>query len=139
MNASIAAMTNDDIGPVIQLWSQTDGVGLNESDTPENLQAYLARNAGLSLVARDGDTLIAAVLCGHDGRRGFLNHLAVVPAYRGRGYGRLLVESCLRSLQATGVLKCNIYVYADNEEGKRFWRKMGWSIRGDLQVMQKLT
>lgn len=132
-------MTNDDIGPVIQLWSQTDGVGLNESDTPENLQAYLARNAGLSLVARDGDTLIAAVLCGHDGRRGFLNHLAVVPAYRGRGYGRLLVESCLRSLQATGVLKCNIYVYADNEEGKRFWRKMGWSIRGDLQVMQKLT
>ena len=116
-----------------------DGVGLNESDTIEKLLAYLDRNPNLSLVARDGFRLIGAVLCGHDGRRGYLHHLAVDTAHRGRGIGRQMVESCLSSLTGLGILKCNIFLYVDNDTGQRFWDRCGWSARRDLQVLQLVT
>jgi putative acetyltransferase len=131
-------MTADDLDTVVALWSTTEGVGLNESDSPERLRAYLNRNPGLSLVVRDGEQVIGAVLCGHDGRRGYLNHLAVRPEYRQCGLGRQMVETCLASLRHLGISKCNIFLYADNELGERFWKRCGWSHRSDLQVMQRV-
>ena len=102
MDITVSAMTACDLDAVLALWGQTSGVGLNESDTPDRLRAYLDRNPGLSLIVRDGTRLVGAVLCGHDGRRGFLNHLAVLPEYRGRGLGRQMVETCLTALAALG-------------------------------------
>jgi ribosomal protein S18 acetylase RimI-like enzyme len=136
---SYSPMTASDIESVLELWRQTDGVGLNESDTPEKLLAYLDRNPNLSLIARDGSRLIGAVLSGHDGRRGYLHHLAVVAAHRGRGVGRKMVETCLSSLSGLGILKCNIFLYVDNDAGQRFWDRCGWSARRDLQVLQRIT
>ncbi len=137
MSAVIAPLTEQDLDAVLALWSQTDGVGLNESDTLEHLRSYLNRNPGLSLVVRDGERIVGAVLCGHDGRRGYLNHLAIQPEYRNRGLGRQLVDTCLASLSSVGILKCNIFLYTNNELGARFWRRGGWSQRTDLQVMQR--
>lgn len=116
-----------------------EGVGLNESDTPDQLKLYLNRNPGLSLVVRDNESLIGAVLCGHDGRRGYLHHLAVIPEYRKRGLGRQLIATCLALLREIGISKCNIFLYANNELGERFWTNCGWSKRYDLQVMQRPT
>ena len=139
INVAVSAMTAHDLDAVLALWSQTNGVGLNESDTPDQLRAYLDRNPGLSLIARDGTRLVGAVLCGHDGRRGYLNHLAVLPEYRGRGLGRQMVETCLGTLAALGILKCNIFLYADNEPGEQFWSRCGWAARSDLKVLQRKT
>ncbi len=139
MDIAVSAMTAHDLDAVLALWGQTSGVGLNESDTPDQLRAYLDRNPGLSLIARDGTWLIAAVLCGHDGRRGYLNHLAVLPEYRGCGMGRQMVEKCLEALAALGILKCNIFLYADNEPGEQFWGRCGWMARNDLKVLQRMT
>jgi putative acetyltransferase len=136
---TISAMTACDLEAVLDLWGQMQGVGLNESDTPAQLRAYLDRNPGLSLIARDGTRLVGAVLCGHDGRRGYLNHLAVLPEYRGRGLGRQMVERCLGALGAMGILKCNIFLYADNQPGERFWNRCGWMARNDLKVLQQKT
>lgn len=129
-------MTEADLPDVLALWAKTPGVGLNESDTPEQLRAFLLRNPGLSQVVRDASHLVGAVLCGHDGRRGYLHHLAVIPEYRRNNLGREMVESCLRSLGAIGILKCNIFLYADNALGEQFWKKCGWAKRGDLQILQ---
>ena len=139
INVAVSAMTARDLEAVLALWGQTEGVGLNESDTPDQLRAYLDRNPGLSLIARDGTRLVGAVLCGHDGRRGYLNHLAVLPEYRGRGLGRQMVETCLAALAAMGILKCNIFLYADNEPGEQFWNRCGWTARSDLKVLQRKT
>ncbi len=127
-----------DYDAVRQLWEQTEGMRLNESDTREAIALFLDRNPELSLVitAPTGG-IIGAVLCGHDGRRGYLHHLAVDRAERGQGLGRLLVNECLRRLRAQGIPKCNIYLFATNEAGRSFWLHEGWAVRDDLVVMQR--
>jgi ribosomal protein S18 acetylase RimI-like enzyme len=78
-------------------------------------------------------------MCGHDGRRGFLYHLAVLPEYRRHGLGTQLVERCLAALAAQGILKCNGLVYVDNDDGQEFWRRGGWFHRSDLILFQRPT
>jgi putative acetyltransferase len=139
MSRAIRPMTIADFAAVLRLWQQSDGVGLNESDGREPIAAYLARNPGLSRVAFDGPEIVGAVLCGHDGRRGCLHHLAVAKSHRKRGLGKALVDACLAGLAQTGIPKCNIFLYAENTEGEAFWKHNGWIKRTDLQVMQKAT
>ncbi len=129
-------MTASDCEDVLAFWRDMPGVGLSEGDTPDELAAYLERNPGLSLVVRREGRVFAAVLCGHDGRRGYLHHLAVAADARGQGLGKLLVDRCLAKLGALGIAKCSLFVYADNEDGSRFWAKNGWYDRTDLKVMQ---
>jgi putative acetyltransferase len=88
-----------DLDDAVELWSQSDGVGLNESDTRDALLRFLARNPGLSAVAIAGAELVGAILCGHDGRRGTIHHLAVAPAYRRNGVGSELLDYCLSRLR----------------------------------------
>jgi ribosomal protein S18 acetylase RimI-like enzyme len=130
-------MTLADYDEVLHLWQNAKGMGLNESDTRAAICSYLKRNRGMSFVARDGKLIVGAVLCGHDGRRGYLHHLAVAPSHRRKGWGTKLVGRCLAELKRLGILKCNIFLYADNVRGERFWRSNGWKKRSDLRLVQK--
>jgi ribosomal protein S18 acetylase RimI-like enzyme len=65
-------------------------------------------------------------LCGHEGRRGILRHLAVRPDYRNRGVGRALVNACLAAMHAEGIAACNVFVMDDNPAGMRFWEHIGF-------------
>jgi putative acetyltransferase len=125
-----------DCAAVIALWRRTEGVGLNESDTRRAITAFLRRNPRLSFVAEQGGRIIGAVLCGHDGRRGYLHHLAVSKRHRRRGIGRLLVNACLAKLRQAGIQKCNIFIFANNAAGMKFWAHTGWSLRTELRLMQ---
>lgn len=135
---NLRAMTLADYPEVRSLWERTEGMGLNESDTPEAIAKFLERNPGLSLViASPNGEIVGAVLCGHDGRRGYLHHLAVTTTHRGHGFGRELVDGCLCRLRSLGIPKCNIYLFATNESGRSFWLHEGWTVRDDLVVMQR--
>ena len=139
MSYQLREMTPADYDDVLSFWRRQPGVGLNESDERGPIELYLRRNPGLSQVVRDdGGRVIAAILCGHDGRRGHLHHLAVDPAHRGRGFGRRLVDECLRRLAAQGIHKCNAEVFVDNGAGKQFWLALGRKHRSDLEVVQKV-
>jgi len=137
MRYRIEPMSVDDYDEVVRLWQETEGVGLNESDSRSNIEQYLARNPGMSFVARNAAGLVGAVLCGHDGRRGYLHHLAVTRLHRKKGLGRKLVAACLAELKRLRIQKCNIFLFADNAAGGRFWKRRGWLKRPDLTVMQK--
>lgn len=137
MGVEILPMAVEDLEAVTAPWNGTEGVGMNESDEPGQLRAFIDRNPGLSLVARDGMRLVGAVMCGHDGRRGFLYHLAVLPAYRQRGVGRAMVERCLHALGSLGLLRCNILIYVDNHAGEQFWKRGGWYDRSELKLLQR--
>jgi ribosomal protein S18 acetylase RimI-like enzyme len=133
----LRAMTPADYDAVLALWQASEGIGLNESDTREAIAAYLVRNPGSSLVAESEGVIVGALLCGHDGRRGYLHHLAVASPHRRRGLGRTLVGESLARLRAQGITKCNIFLFANNAAGRAFWLREGWAPREDLVVVQK--
>ncbi|MEP6822449.1 MAG: GNAT family N-acetyltransferase [Chthoniobacterales bacterium] len=110
----------------VELWRGVEGVEICEGDSREEIELYLARNPGLSQVAEDKGEIVGAVLCGHDGRRGFFYHLAVAPAFRGRGVGKLMLDECLRGLAAAGIQRALILVADDNVKGHEFWLRRGW-------------
>jgi len=119
------------------LWQRTEGLTLRAADSCEAVLRYLKRNPGSSFVAREQDTLVAAVLGGHDGRRGYLHHLAVAPTHRGRGIGRALAERVLTALGTQGIHKCHLMVRADNADALAFWAHIGWAQRADLVIMSR--
>lgn len=126
----------EDYERVVALWRRTEGVGLNESDTRRAIAVYLHRNPRLSFVAEQDGQIIGAVLCGHDGRRGYLHHLAVAKRHRRCGIGRHLVNACLAKLRQAGIPKCNIFIFANNTKGIKFWAHTGWGLRKELRLMQ---
>jgi N-acetylglutamate synthase len=139
MNLEYSEFNMNDYGEAIALWHSSEGIGLSAADSPVRIATYLARNPGLSFVARVGETLVGAVLCGHDGRRGYLHHLAVDPVWRGKGIGQTLVKHCLSALSAHGIDKCHIFVIASNQSGRDFWQKIGWKERPEIVLMSRET
>ncbi len=133
----IRIMTIKDHAQVVALWSNTKGIGTGDGDNKKEINSYLKRNPGLSFVAVSEKRIIGAVLCGHDGRRGYIHHLAVAPDFRSKGIGTSLVNACLYGLNALEIAKCNIFVYKSNISGRKFWKKSGWGTRTDLLVLQK--
>ena len=103
MKVFIEPMTIDNYNEVIALWNVSENVGLSRADERENIKSYLARNPAMSFVAKDNGEIIGAALCGHDGRRGYLHHLAIAESYRKKGIGRKLAERCMESLKNAGI------------------------------------
>jgi len=115
-----------DYDAAIELWNRVEGLDVAEGDDRQTIRQFLERNPGLSRIASDGERIIGAVLCGHDGRRGYIYHLAVDPAYHGHGIGKRLIGECLAGLKGAGVERANILVAKDNPRGLDFWRRCGW-------------
>ncbi|MHA0858076.1 GNAT family N-acetyltransferase [Paenibacillus sp. CMAA1364] len=135
----IREMNMNDYWEVFDLWSNTDGMGLSEADSEESIESFLTRNDGHSYVCIDGEKIIGTVLCGHDGRRGFLYHVAVLKEYRKSGIGKGLVESVLHSLKKAGIMKCHLMVYENNVMGNQYWNNSEWKRRNDILIYSKDT
>ena len=122
----------NDYEPILRLLNTTPGVTTREADSRESLMKYLKRNPGISHTAVIKDRIVGFVMGGHDGRRGYLHHLVVMPAYRNKGIGTRLVQLCLDKLEARGIVKSHIDVFSDNEVAIRFWERKGWQKREDI-------
>ncbi|MFB5761672.1 GNAT family N-acetyltransferase [Paenibacillus medicaginis] len=133
----IRSMSMDDYGEALELWHSVEGLAVSEADSPEQLGRYLERNHGFSFVCVIESRIAGTLLSGHDGRRGYMYHLAVDPAYRSRGIASQLVEHALEALRREGIDKCHIFVISDNETGKRFWSANGWEQRSGFYVYSK--
>src|ERR671918_1996904 len=116
----------DDYDAALQLWHRVEGLEVAEGDDRAGVAQFLARNPALSRVATDGSVIVGVVLCGHDGRRGHIYHLAVDPAYQGRGLGKRLLDESLAALRRTGVKRVLIMVAEDNPIGREFWKRSGF-------------
>ena len=137
MEITIQPFTMEDYPAAYALWQVSEGIGLSEADSPARIGEYLQRNPGCSFVAWQGEQLAGAVLSGHDGRRGFIHHLAVRESFRHQGIGQALVKTCLQALSERGIDKVHIFVYRDNQAGQAFWEKTGWTKRDTLLIMSK--
>jgi ribosomal protein S18 acetylase RimI-like enzyme len=135
----IQEMEVGDHQAVRELWLASKELEVADTDSPEGLTRFLARNPGLSFVARDGDQVVGAVLCGHDGRRGYIDQLVVSESHRRQGIGRSLVSRCIYNLMRIGIRKWHLFVYEDNAEAITFWQKLGWSERVELVTMSRTS
>lgn len=126
-------MTIQDYPGVYDLWMHTPGMGLNSTDDSEaGIARYLRRNPTTCFVAEDGGRIVGAILAGHDGRRGFLYHTAVLPEYRGQQVGRMLAERAMQALEQEGITKAALVVFQRNENGNGFWEHLEFTRREDL-------
>jgi len=122
-----------DYDDVYQLWRDTPGMGLNSlDDSRAGIERYLECNPASCFIAVKENRIVGAILCGHDGRRGYLYHIAVAAAERGQGVGSALLDAALAALDKQGINKASLVVFAHNAGGNRFWEKRGFAVREDL-------
>ncbi len=134
-NIEIRELSFGDYEAARSLWNRCQGIGLSDADEPEPMRRFLECNPGLNLAAWSANELIATLLCGTDGRRGYLYHLAVDPRFRRQGVGRELVQRVFYQLHTKGIQKCHIMVYATNQDGLAFWKSTGWVTRPEIVLM----
>lgn len=132
-------MNIDDYEAAYALWSETEGMVLSEADSRPSIGAYLERNPCLSFVCYNDQELAGTILGGHDGRRGYIYHVAVGKAHRNQGIGGELVNRSLAGLRQAGIMKCHLFVLEGNEIGNRFWDRSGWTKRDGILLYSKDT
>lgn len=129
----IRTMTTEDYAEVYALWMACAGMGLNNlDDSYSGIERFLERNPETCFVAVEGRKLVGVILAGHDGRRGYIHHTAVLPACRKQGIGKELVRKAIDALQNCGIHKVALVAFAKNEAGNAFWERMGFTVREDL-------
>lgn len=134
----IRVMNINDYDGVYDLWINTPGMGLNlTDDSREGIDKYLKRNPTSSFVAEDDGKVVGVIMSGHDGRRGYIHHTAVLPDYRNQGIARKLVESAMDALDKEGINKVGLVAFARNEIGNGFWENIGFAERDDLVYRNK--
>ena len=135
---SIRIMTNDDYESVYNLWLNTPNMGLNNiDDTEEGITKYLVRNPNTCFVAEKDGVIVGVILCGHDGRRGYIHHTAVAQSEQRNGIGTTLLIAAMSALEREGISKTALVVFGKNEKGNSFWEKQGFITRPDLVYRNK--
>ena len=137
---TVRAMTPADYDGVKALWLTIEGFAIRSiDDSREGVERFLSRNPGLSVVAIENTSdqsaegsVVGAILCGHDGRRGCLYHVCVRDDHRRRGIGKAMVIHCMNALRAEHINKVSLIAFTRNDVGNAFWREIGWTKREDL-------
>ncbi|MBE5774662.1 MAG: GNAT family N-acetyltransferase [Clostridiales bacterium] len=131
-------MTINDYDAAYGLWINTPGMGLNSTDdSREGIEKYLRRNPTTSFVADCDGAIVGVIMAGHDGRRGYIYHTVVLPAYRNQGIAKKLVEHAMSALEQEGIHKAALVVFKENDMGNRFWESIGFASREDLVYRNK--
>jgi len=132
----IEAMTIEDYDDAVRLWQEIPELRtVPFFDTRERIGAYLARNSGLSSIARADDRIVGTVLCSYDGRRGHLIHMGVAPDYRKQGIARRLVERCLEELRAVGI--DTVALYTNSPVASAFWQHLGFEVAPNISYYSR--
>ena len=134
----IRTMTKDDYDDVYNIWINTPGMGLNTTDdSREGIDKYLKRNPATSFVALCDGEVVGAVMAGHDGRRGYIYHTAVLMQHRKNGVATRLVDSAVNALMEEGISKVALVAFEKNTIGNDFWEARGFNARKDLNYRNR--
>lgn len=116
--------TEKDAQDVIALW-QTCGLTRPWNDPAADFARAVEGSTSAILLDRDGDDLLASVMVGHDGHRGWVYYLAVAPDRRRAGSGRAMMAAAEAWLRARGVPKIQLMVRDGNAEAQAFYAALG--------------
>ena len=123
---AITPIDDADVADVVVLW-QTCGLTRPWNDPATDI-AFARRGSNATvLIGRDANAIVATVLVGHDGHRGWVYYLAVDPNHRHKGYGRIMMDTAENWLRETGIEKLQLMVRPDNKSVKNFYQSLGYS------------
>jgi ribosomal protein S18 acetylase RimI-like enzyme len=122
---AVAPIADADIPAVIALW-QACGLTRPWNDPASDIA--LARRGPHStiLIGRDGGAIVATVMVGHDGHRGWVYYVATDPDRRGKGFGRAIMNAAEDWLRAAGILKLQLLVRRENDKAGAFYQSIGY-------------
>ncbi len=130
MHEYIRKMTLQDYPCMRQLWMDCH-LTEEPEDCLDDVARLLASPQSAGFIAQRGECIEGAVLCGDDGRYGYIHHLAVATASRRQGVGKLLVQTCLEFLQRKHVV---VMVRESNELGREFWKHLDFQPVNGLGI-----
>jgi ribosomal protein S18 acetylase RimI-like enzyme len=126
-----------DEAAVVGLW-EACGLTRPWNDPHKDIARKLAVQPELFLVGVMEEAVMASVMAGYEGHRGWMNYLAVAPRFRGRGFGRTLVEHVERLLLERGCPKINLQVRASNPAAVAFYRRLGYAQDESISLGKRL-
>jgi ribosomal protein S18 acetylase RimI-like enzyme len=127
----------DDEAGVIALWRQCDLIR-PWNDPHKDICRKLSAGAELFLVGSVDSRIVASVMAGYEGHRGWLNYLAVAPEWRGRGFARGIVAAAEALLRNAGCPKINLQVRTSNQAAIEFYRRIGYSVDDVVSMGKRL-
>jgi ribosomal protein S18 acetylase RimI-like enzyme len=136
---TIRELGSEDYEAVMRLWREADlpfrPLG---RDRPDKVAVELQRGTAVFLGAEaDGGELVGVVLGTHDGRKGWINRLAVAPAYRRRGIARVLVREIEAHLEAQGLEITAALIESHNRSSLSFFQDVGYAHVRDVEYVSK--
>ena len=114
-----------DESAVIQLWRRCQLV-VPHNDPKADIARKMTVQPELFLVATVGDRIVATIMAGYEGHRGWINYLAVDPDYRRQGIGRQMLATAENALKTYGCPKINLQARETNTAVIEFYRRLGY-------------
>ncbi|MBD2514742.1 GNAT family acetyltransferase [Nostoc sp. FACHB-973] len=136
-NIEIRTFELTDESAVIALWMRC-GLTRPWNDPKKDIERKLCVQRHLFLVGTIGQELIATVMAGYEGHRGWINYLAVAPQYQRQGIGRLMMLEAEQLLVEAGCPKINLLVRTTNSEVIRFYQRLGYVVDDVISLGKRL-
>jgi len=133
----IRTYQNSDEASVVRLWEEC-GLVRSWNDPHNDIQRKLSVQPEMFLVGLLDGELIASVMAGFDGHRGWVNYLAVAARYRGRGFGRTLMQLVENELKGMGRPKLNVQIRSSNAAVVAFYERLGYAEDKTVSLGKRL-
>jgi ribosomal protein S18 acetylase RimI-like enzyme len=135
---TVVTLTTDDYDAVRELW-ELAGLPIRPGgrDSRAQFAAQLAGGTQTVIGARTGDRLVGVVMTTHDGRKGWINRLAVHPDYRRHGLGRRLIGEAERVLQRQGMRIIAALIEDGNDASLALFQQAGYSDYPGIHYLTK--
>jgi ribosomal protein S18 acetylase RimI-like enzyme len=134
---TILPMQTGHYDALVSLWQSFAGNTMTGADSKEGFEEFLKRNGAFCFTAIENGTIAGSVMAGEDSRRGYVYHLSVREDLHKLGIGKALMENAETALYSAGIEKIHLFIYSDNP-AIDFYRKTGWHLRDDIEVMSKV-
>lgn len=133
----IEPATAADASAVIALWHAC-GLTRPWNDPQTDYDLALVTPTSAILVAREGDVILASIMTGFDGHRGWVYYLGVDPTLRRAGLGRLMMAAAEDWLRAIGSPKVQLMVRGDNRDATGFYKALGYEVQDVVTIGRRL-
>lgn len=133
----IRPFRSDDREDVVALWKAC-GLARPWNDPGRDIERKQGFQPELFLVGFDAELLVATVMAGYEGHRGWVNYLGIDPGHRRRGYGRRMMHAAEAALAGVGAPKVNLQVRAENSEAIAFYQSLGYEVEERVSLGKRI-